>query len=75
MDKKLAEDQLIRNLYDAGLCQEEVEQFLLCYRQKKRVAQMKILNDYRGKLLHTVQGSQEKLYCLDYLIRRLKTEE
>ncbi|MCC8023831.1 MAG: hypothetical protein LIP16_00765 [Clostridium sp.] len=67
-------DMLIQNLSDAGLSPKEIEQFMVCYMQKKQVAQMQILNEYRGKLLGAVQDNQEKLYCLDYLIRKLKTE-
>ena len=68
-------DMLIRNLTDAGLCEEEIEQFLRCKSQNKRVAQIKILTEYRGKLLSTVQDGQEKLYCLDYLIRKLRADQ
>lgn len=63
---------LLQNLSDAGLCSEEIERFLCCNTQNKRAAQLKILTEYRGKLLGTVQAGQEKLYCLDYLIRQLK---
>lgn len=51
------------------------QRFLCCHDQNKRAAQLKILTEYRGKLLGTVQDGQEKLYCLDYLIRKLKTEK
>lgn len=73
-DETLKDDILVQNLMDAGLCMEEIERFLSCYRQDKQVAQMQILNQYRGKLLGTVQDNQEKLYCLDYLIRRLNAK-
>lgn len=74
-DEILKDDILVQNLADAGLCTEEIEQFLSCYKQDKQVAQMQILNQYRGKLLGTVQDNQEKLYRLDYLIRKLKTNK
>lgn len=74
-DKKPEKDSLIRNLADAGLCEEEIEQFLCCHSQGKKTAQLKLLTEYRGKLLDTVQAGQEKLYCLDYLIRKLKTDK
>lgn len=74
-DEKLKDDILVQNLMDAGLCMDEIEQFLSCYRQDKQMAQMQILNQYRGKLLGTVQDNQEKLYCLDYLIRKLKSNK
>lgn len=75
LDETLKDDSLVQNLADAGLCAEEIEQFLSCYKQDKQVAQMQILNQYRGKLLGAVQDNQEKLYCLDYLIRKLKTKK
>lgn len=68
-------DALLQNLSDAGLCDEEIERFLCCYAQNKRAAQLKILTEYRGKLPGTVQAGQEKLYCLDYLIRQIKADE
>lgn len=74
-DKKLEKDSLIRNLMDAGLCEEEIEQFLCYQSQEKNCAQLKILTEYRGKLLDAVQAGQEKLYCLDYLIRKLKADK
>lgn len=73
--KKPDRDALLQNLSDAGLCSEEIERFLCCNIQNKRAAQLKILTEYRGKLLNTVQSGQEKLYCLDYLIRQLKTDD
>lgn len=69
------DDSLIQNLADAGLGPEEIERFLCCCKQERKVAQMQILNEYRGKLLGTVQENQERLYCLDYLIRKLKEKE
>lgn len=74
-DETLKDDILVQNLMDAGFCAEEIEQFLACYKQDRQVAQMQILNQYRGKLLGTVQDNQEKLYRLDYLIRKLKTKK
>ena len=75
MDEMLGDDFLIQNLLDAGLSQEEADQFMACYQQNRQVAQMQILNQYRGQLLGTVQDNQEKLYRLDYLIRRLKAKK
>lgn len=74
-DETSEKERLIQNLTDAGLCTEEIERFLCCRDQNKRVAQLTILTEYRGKLLGTVQDGQEKLYCLDYLIRKLKTDK
>lgn len=74
-DNKPEKDSLIRNLRDAGLCEEEIKQFLCCHSQEKKAAQLKILTEYRGRLLGTVQEGQEKLYCLDYLIRKLKADK
>lgn len=75
LDEMPGDDFLIQNLLDAGLSQNEVEQFMACHRQNRQAAQMQILNQYRGKLLGMVQDNQEKLYRLDYLIRRLKTKK
>ncbi|MDE5908269.1 MAG: hypothetical protein K2H52_05965 [Lachnospiraceae bacterium] len=74
LDETSEKDRLIQNLADAGLCDEEIKRFLCCHNQNKRAAQLKILTEYRGKLLGMVQDGQEKLYCLDYLIRKLKTD-
>lgn len=74
-DETSEKERLIQNLTDAGLCPEEIERFLCCHDQNKQVAQLKILTQYRGKLLGMVRDGQEKLYCLDYLIRKLKTKK
>lgn len=73
-DDTMKEETLIQNLTDAGMCSEDIEKFLSCYRENRQAAQMQLLNEYRGKLLSTVQEKQENLYCLDYLIRRMKNE-
>lgn len=65
---------LLQNLRDAGLCTEEIEQVVCCHDQNRRSAQLKILTKYRGRLLNAVQESQEKLYCLDHLIRKLRAD-
>lgn len=75
LDIKPEKDSLIQNLLDAGLSEEKIEQFLCCHSQEKKTAQLKILTEYRGKLLSSVQAGQEKLYCLDYLIRKLKADK
>lgn len=75
LDETSEKERLIQNLKDAGLCTEEIEKFLCCHDQKKKAGQLKILTEYRGKLLRTVQDGQEKLYCLDYLIRKLKNDK
>lgn len=74
-DEMSEKERLVQNLTDAGLCPEEIERFLCSHDQNKQVAQLKILMEYRGKLLGSVQDGQEKLYCLDYLIRKLKAEK
>lgn len=74
-DETSEKERLIQNLTDAGLCPEEIERFLCCHDQNKQAAQLKILTQYRGKLLGMVRDGQEKLYCLDYLIRKLKTKK
>lgn len=75
VDETSKKQRLIQNLKDAGLCKEEIIRFLCHYEQNKQVISLQILIEYRGKLLRTVQDGQEKLYCLDYLIRKLKADK
>lgn len=74
-DNKNSDDELIRNLQDAGMSANGIQDFMKCYSGGQPQEWMRILNKQRSTLLTDVHVGQEKLYCLDYLIRKLKSQE
>ena len=67
--------EVIQNLKDAGLDDDLIVQFANLYQSNRSTAYMRLLRKYRCDLLTDMRVCQEKLFCLDYLIRRLKTKD
>ena len=65
-------DCIMENLLAAGCSEEMIGKFA---KGEDIEMQIKILSNYRKKLLDTIHEEQSKLDCLDYLIFTLKKEE
>lgn len=70
-----SKNEVIQNLKDAGFDEDLIEQFIRLYQLDRSTAYMRLLRKYRCDLLTDMRVCQEKLFCLDYLIRRLKTKD
>lgn len=70
-----SKNEVIQNLKDAGFDEDLIEQFISLYQLDRSTAYMRLLRKYRCDLLTDMRVCQEKLFCLDYLIRRLKTKD
>lgn len=70
-----SKNEVIQNLKDAGFDEDLIEQFISLYQLDRSTAYMRLLRKYRCNLLSDMRVCQEKLFCLDYLIRRLKTKD
>lgn len=61
-----------QNLIDAGCDMEFILRFMN-YSETQRTAEMlKMLADHRKNLLDGIHADERKIYCLDYLVNRLK---
>lgn len=70
--RKQEEVVFIKNtLIDIGLTDEQVKEVIEIYDKSTRSVDQ-ILIAYRGQLLSTICDCQEKIYRLDYLMRKLK---
>lgn len=70
--RKQEEVVLIKNtLIDIGLTDEQVKEVIEIY-DKSTKSVNQILIAYRGQLLNTICDCQEKIYRLDYLMRKLR---
>lgn len=68
-------EELRQNLKDAGLDDDSIEQFLCLYQSNRSSICMRSLKNHRSQLLTEIRIRQEKLFCLDYLIRKLSLKE
>lgn len=70
-----SKNEVIQNLKDAGFDETLIEQFMSLYEFERPTAYMRLLRKYRCDLLSDMRVCQEKLFCLDYLIRKLDGKE
>jgi hypothetical protein len=63
---------LLTNLQDAGLSTEMQEPFLKSIQDGQVDQSKNILNTHRSRLLTEIHAEQDKLYCTDVLLRKLK---
>lgn len=74
------EAAVIKNLSDAGCDSQTIERYRALEarsgcRACARREQIRLLQQYRKRLLEELHGCQSRLDCLDYLIYRLKQDE
>ncbi len=69
------EQELFRSLNDLGMDSETIRQFMQSIRLNQWENGKRILSSYRSKLLTNVHETQDKLYNMDFLIRKLKTNK
>lgn len=67
------EQELLNALDDLGMEHNMIEQFMKNFHSSQWDNSKKILLSHRSKLLSDVHKTQDKLYCMDFLIRKLKT--
>ena len=60
-------------LADLGMEPEMVDQFMRCFHLRQWEKGRRILASHRSKLLSDVHDRQDKLYSIDFLIRKLKS--
>ncbi len=63
-----------QNLLDAGCDEETIRRFEEMKRAGNVKGQLKVLAEYRQKLLDCVHEKEKKISCLDYLVYELRKE-
>ena len=66
------EKELEIALRDSGMAAEMVGQFMAYLNSKEAEKCQRILSSHRAALVLDVHSWQEKLYCLDFICRKLK---
>ncbi|MEK3988547.1 MULTISPECIES: hypothetical protein [Robertmurraya] len=69
------EQEILLAFEELGMEPEMIEQFIESFRLGQRDKGRRILTSYRFKLLSDVHAKQDKLYCMDFLIRKLKSNK
>lgn len=68
-------DDLIQNLKDAGCGEAEIADVCRLYENGHIRDAVKTLRRYRCGLMDTLHKIQERVDCLDYLVRQMEKEE
>lgn len=71
MESQIAIEQ---NLIDAGCNREFIEKFMNLP-QAQNLEKLKMLAVHRKNLLDGIHADERKIYCLDYLVNRLKKDK
>jgi hypothetical protein len=67
--------ETVMALQDAGMDDAHIEQFLKAAGDKQWDKAKYILAAHRSRLLSQVHEGQDKIYCLDFITRKLKAEK
>ena len=72
MENTAGNERILQILRDTGLAQEQQNHIMECFRCGQWESGSKVLLKYRSCLLSEVHAGQDKLYCLDFLLRKIK---
>ena len=61
-----------QNLTDAGCSKEFIEKFMLLTESQRTADILKMLDEHRKNLLDGIHADERKIYCLDYLVNKIK---
>lgn len=67
------EQEMLHALEYSGMEPEMIEQFMQSFRLKRWDNGRRILASHRSKLLSDVHERQDMLFCMDLMIRKLRT--
>ena len=68
-------NKILQNLKDADYNRELIERFFLLDKNQRTFEQLRLLDEYRKKLVESLHQDQRKIDCLDYLIFNLKQKQ
>ena len=61
-----------QNLIDAGCNTEFIVKFMNLIETQRTAEMLDMLTDHRKNLLDSIHSDEHKIYCLDYLVNKLK---
>lgn len=65
-------ENLIKNLKDAGCCEQRICDFMEYFAEKNVERQISLLELQREELLEHVHREERKISCLDYLLYQIR---
>lgn len=68
-------NKILQNLKDADCNRELIERFFMLDKNQRTFEQLRLLDEYRKKLVESLHQDQRKIDCLDYLIFNLKQKQ
>lgn len=66
------DEAIKQNLIDAGCSEQLIQQFISLQAEHKTEEILSLLSKQRKNLLDGVHAEERKIYCLDYLVNKLK---
>ena len=64
-----------QNLIDAGCNAQFIQQFMTLQSEQKTTEMLTLLAEQRKNLVYGVHAEERKIYCLDYLVNKLKSSK
>ena len=64
-----------QNLIDAGCNAQFIQQFMSLKAEQKTAEILLLLAGQRKRLLDSIHAEERKIYCLDYLVNKLKSDD
>lgn len=69
------EESVVQNLKDAGCEEDFIRDFMECFRQGRKQAELDTLARHRKRILDKLHETQKEIECLDYLIYQIGKQE
>ena len=66
------DESVKQNLIDAGCDEHFISQIMSLQSEQKTTEMLTLLAEQRKNLLDGVHAEERKIYCLDYLVNKLK---
>ncbi|MDE7165101.1 MAG: hypothetical protein K2O04_06765 [Clostridiales bacterium] len=63
---------MVENLIDAGCDKRLIEQTMTLLSECKTAEMLSLLATHRKSLLDCIHSEERRIYCLDYLVNKLK---
>ena len=69
------DESVKQNLIDAGCDEHFIRQFMSLRSEQKTTEMLTLLAEQRKNLLDGVHAEDRKIYCLDYLVNKLRNNK
>lgn len=72
MKKAISENDIIKNLQDAGCDKCCIEHFMECFYKGDEKGELKTLEKHRENILDKLHEAQKEIDCIDYLVYQIE---